>query len=35
MTISEAIVRFGDPAKQAVISKLQQLIRLNVLIQTL
>ena len=30
MTISEAIDRFGDPAKQAVISELQQLIRLNV-----
>jgi hypothetical protein len=30
MTISETIVRFGDPAKQAVISELQQLIRLNV-----
>jgi hypothetical protein len=30
MTISEAIDRFGDPAKQAVINELQQLIRLNV-----
>jgi len=30
MTIAEAIDRFGDPAKQAVISELQQLIRLNV-----
>ena len=30
MTISEAIDRFGDPAKQAVVSELQQLIRLNV-----
>ena len=30
MTISEAIDRFGDPAKQAVIGELQQLIRLNV-----
>ena len=30
MTISEAIDQFGDPAKQAVINELQQLIRLNV-----
>jgi hypothetical protein len=30
MTIREAIDRYGDPAKQAVISELQQLIRLNV-----